>query len=623
MPPTPRRRLPALLLAAILAPPALSAGCAVPVSAKHVGPDEVYVSVHRTILNPGTPSAAALLVLERSDLLSAWEEDPEAALRELHRMAVEGDTRERLFGLAELSLAHGLETEDRRWHLAAAVYAWLYLFGAADRPPPTAFDPRFRVACDLYARGLSEAFRGEDGAFVPEGGLRPLAVGSIELDLTAARVTVGPTEFSRFLPADDFEVHGIRTRVRREGLGVPLIAVADTPPEFHGPGVSPRLPAVARTAANAFLDVQGELVDVEGGTLRGTLRLSRSSELSGVEVRGVEVPLAADTTTPLAHGLTTSKLWDFELLGFLSRDEAQFPNGLVLAQPYQRGKVPVVLVHGTASSPARWADLANELWADPAISEHCQIWLFIYGTGAPILASAASLRDSIRSTLESVDPDGTDEALRHMVVIGHSQGGLLTRLMATDSGDRFWENVSDQPFESLDMTAEERATLRDAIFFEPVPEVSRVVFVCTPHRGSYVAGNWIGKIGAWLVSLPKKMTSQVTDVVKRNLARIRGNVLGSIPTAVDNMAPGSAFCRALADLPIAEGVRVHSIVAVDGTGPVADGDDGVVAYESAHLPSAESEIVVRSPHSAQGHPRTILEVRRILREHLADIDAAK
>jgi hypothetical protein len=43
-----------------------------------------------------------------------------------------------------------------------------------------------------------------------------------------------------------------------------------------------------------------------------------------------------------------------------------------------------------------------------------------------------------------------------------------------------------------------------------------------------------------------------------------------------------------------------------------------VAYESAHIDGVESEKVVRSPHSTQGHPETIEEVRRILREHLTE-----
>jgi len=596
---------------------AAAPGCAVPVTAERVGPDEVYVSVHESVLDPGDPSVAAHLVLERADLLEAWEADPATALVELHGRALRFDTRERLYGLAELSLAEGMRTDERRWFLGSAVYSWLFLFGAADRPPPDAFDPRFRLACDIYARAVAEAFRDEEDAFVPAAGRFDLPIGSIDVVVPSDHVMVGTVEFRDFVPADDFEVHGIRTRVRRDGLGVPLIAMIPQEVAASRPPGPPQLPMVPRTAANALLVVEGDLGDVASGALRATLSLTRSMDVAAAEVRGAKVPLAADITAPIAHGLTTSKVWDFELFGYLSRDEAEFPNGVVLAQPYQRGKIPILLVHGTASSPARWADLANELWADPVVAERCQIWLFIYSTGPPILASAQSLRESLAGTIAAVDPQGTDEALRRMVVIGHSQGGLLTRLLVTDSGDRFWSNVSDRPFEEFEMTEDERRMLGSAIFFERVPNVERVVFVCTPHRGSYIAGNWMGKIGSWLISLPKTLTREMSDIVQRNFAKMRGDVIGGLPTAVDNMAPGSPFCEALADCPIATGVRVHSIVAVDGDGPPEELDDGVVAYESAHFPAAESEILVRFPHSAQGHPRTILEIRRILREHVA------
>jgi pimeloyl-ACP methyl ester carboxylesterase len=330
------------------------------------------------------------------------------------------------------------------------------------------------------------------------------------------------------------------------------------------------------------------------------------------------VPLAFDLTAPLANQLTNSRVWDFELGGFLSADDSGIENSMILMGPYRRGRIPLILVHGTASSPARWAELLDELAADPVVSARYQPWLFIYRTGAPILVSAASLRKAITETVRANDPRSEDPALARAVVVGHSQGGLLTRLMATSSGDRFWRNVSEEPFDSFELNDGERAALRDALFFEPVPQVGRVVFLATPHRGSYVAGNFLGRLGSSLISLPSSVMEQVSGAVTRNLARISGDHLGALPTAVDNMAPGSPFCLALADLPIDPRVRVNSIVAVDGDGPAESGDDGVVMYESAHLPDAESEIVVRSPHSCQGDPVTILEVRRILRLHAAE-----
>lgn len=89
-----------------------------------------------------------------------------------------------------------------------------------------------------------------------------------------------------------------------------------------------------------------------------------------------------------------------------------------------------------------------------------------------------------------------------------------------------------------------------------------------------------------------------------------------LPTSVDNMSPGHSILRALNDLPMDPSITAHSIIAVRRDGPVTGKTDGVVAYESAHIEGVASELVVRSGHSTQGHPETVKEVRRILREHV-------
>jgi hypothetical protein len=82
------------------------------------------------------------------------------------------------------------------------------------------------------------------------------------------------------------------------------------------------------------------------------------------------------------------------------------------------------------------------------------------------------------------------------------------------------------------------------------------------------------------------------------------------------MNPNNRFIRALSEIPLADGVVAHSIIAVQGDGPIEEGDDGVVKYTSAHIDGVASEKIVRSSHSTQGHPETIQEIKRILFERL-------
>jgi len=79
--------------------------------------------------------------------------------------------------------------------------------------------------------------------------------------------------------------------------------------------------------------------------------------------------------------------------------------------------------------------------------------------GAPRRADEPSsqygLRNALRAVVKQFDPDGTDECLKHTIVIGHSQGGLLTKMMVINSGDRFWRNASDMPFPHRDRQHDE------------------------------------------------------------------------------------------------------------------------------------------------------------------------
>jgi pimeloyl-ACP methyl ester carboxylesterase len=352
------------------------------------------------------------------------------------------------------------------------------------------------------------------------------------------------------------------------------------------------------------------------GRLNGRLELYPADTASSVTVAGGVVPLELEPTSTLALGLEGAQIWKFEIAGFRFGDERVFGDGLILRHPYRPGRVPVVLVHGTASSPARWAEMINELSNDTVIGQRIQFWLFMYNTGQPILHSAHLLRQALKKAAADFDPEHRDPALRRMVIIGHSQGGLLTKLLATSSGTRFWDNVSSAPFDAVDMTPNMRAVVRDGMFFEPLPEVSRVIFISTPHRGSFRAAGRLLGLADRLVRLPGTMVSQVADMLTRNPGAFSELSISHLPTSVDNMSPTNRFLRTLASLPIDSRIHAHSIIPVRKAGSLAGQTDGVVAYESAHIEGVKSELVVRSGHSTQSHPDTIEEVRRILREHV-------
>jgi hypothetical protein len=226
--------------------------------------------------------------------------------------------------------------------------------------------------------------------------------------------------------------------------------------------------------------------------------------------------------------------------------------------------------------------------------------------------SALHLREAVTAAVARLDPQGQDPTLRQMVLIGHSQGELLVRMQVISSGDQLWNAVSREPLEEMQLSDQTRDLFRREFFVEPLPEVTRVISICTPHRGSFVAGERIlANLTRQFLTLPFALTGVAAEL-NRNPGAAK---VGFVPSAVDNMAPGHPFILGLQTIPVVPYVKVNSIIAVEGDGPVEQGDDGVVTYESAHLDGVESELVVRSSHSTQGNPHTIEKVRWILRLH--------
>jgi hypothetical protein len=596
-----------------------SYGCSTPIGVVRGTTQEMHYALTANVLSAGEPSSWSKQVLHRTNLTERFDADPAATLNILHKSLAqlsEDRLQDRLFALAELSFLHAENSADRPHYLAAAIYAYAFLAPeTGTRLEP--LDPRVRLAADIYNRGLTRGLSTPiEAEVVLEAGSQPLPFGELVLTTDPANFFWSGYRFKRFIPVGEFVIRGFSNRYRQAGVGAPL--AAELEPVESGPAAEAarkRIPPRTRVPVTAFLRLATPRRDIVAGTVQGKLELYPADQASKVKVDGREVPLELEPTAALAYQLEGAPVWDFEIAGFRFADQAAiFGDGLIMMRPNRRGRIPVVLVHGTASSPVRWAELFNEISHDPVVSGRYQFWVFQYNTGQPVLYSAMLLRRALRNALNEIDPLGEDEALRRMVIIGHSQGGLLTKLMAVDSGDRFWQNVTDEPFDSVEMAPETRELIREAMFFQHVPTLRRVVFVATPHRGSYHATGWVLNFIRRFINLPGTLVSQFQGLLQGQAFSHLG--ISQLPTSVDNMSPGNPFLRALNDLPIDPSITAHSIIAVLGDGPIIGKNDGVVAYESAHIDGVASEKVVRSGHSTQGHPETVEEVRRILREHI-------
>lgn len=596
-------------LAAVLL---LGCACATPVGVTHVNTQSMYRSVTSNVLSANRPSQYSEQLLTRLGLGERFDTDPELVLAAL-RGPGEGLSREYLFVLSELSFYHAVKSQKPEHFLASAVYAWAFFFGRTDEARVEPLDPRFRLAANLYNLGLAQGLAGaEEATVVLAPGSRPLPFGRIDISVDETMLLWSSYRMTRFISLGEFKVRGFLNRYRQAGVGAPLAAELTAAGQgAEAEEARKRIPPRLKVPVTAVLRIEDVSAGIASGNLQGRIEVYAADAATTVEAAGRSVPLELEPTAALAYQLEGAPVWDTELGAFLSALKPPSAEGLLMMHPYRPGRVPVVLVHGTASSPARWADIVNELQNDPKLRGRIQFWLFTYNTSNPVLLSASDLRQGLQRIRKELDPGGRDPALDQLVVIGHSQGGLLTRLMVTDSGTRFWAYVTDVPLEKIDVSPETRALLQRTMFFEPQPYVKRVVFIATPHRGSFRVSSFVLGMVRRLVTLPLTLVGGLAELAKHS-----GMPKESAPTAVDNMLPGHRFVRTLSASPIAPWVTAHSIIPVTNAGAALGQDDGVVRYESAHIEGVASEKIVRSTHSTQSTPATILEVRRILYEHL-------
>ena len=601
-------------------------GCATPVGVRYLDLKEANRKLTESVLSDDQLSAPTMQILNRSGLAKKFQSEPAEVIAALNKGIPTAHEADRLFALAELSFLHATKSGDRPYFLSAAVYAYAFLFPQDAGSIPDAFDPRLRTAVNIYNQGIAEGFTdNESKEVLLEAGTYKLPSGELVVRIGPNELRWGPFRMDNFVAASHLGVRGLYNDYRWPGIGSALVASLKHV-QGEQEAAFTRIPPRLKMAATAFLKLENVEAGLRDGRVEGNLALYTTLENTSVSVGGRTVPLEFGLTSALAYTLEGSQAYALELKGLLSGDlelfksTAGFKDNVLLMAPYRPGRIPLVLVHGTASSPLRWAQMLNEILNDRQLWNRYQVWLFTYNTGNPVLYSGGILTQGLRSVVQELDPEGKDDALRKMVVIGHSQGGLLTKLTAIDSGDRFWERVFNVPVDQIDLSSDTRELFRRSLYYKPLPFVHRVVFISTPHRGSHLSKGYITDLLRRLISLPFTLLSPLQEVFQRSPEAVTARAMtAEIPRSTDNMNPDSEFIKTFASIPIAPGIIAHSIIAVDNPeDPKEEWDDGVVAYSSAHIDGVASELIVHSGHSAQESPLAIEGVRRILVENLRD-----
>jgi pimeloyl-ACP methyl ester carboxylesterase len=403
-----------------------------------------------------------------------------------------------------------------------------------------------------------------------------------------------PDYFSSFELPSETERKRIKKINREDGVGGELVGVrAVSPRENFAPFKGLTAPVTAT------LDFR---------KTEATLALRRPAKQPTAKVEGKVRSLAADYTAAIAYYRPPSNFLATKLMATFRPGHYVEKMGLYFLQPYDPDRIPIVFVHGLSSSPFMWSETINELQADPQVRERYQFWVFAYPTGYPPLYSALRLREEL-AKVDKLYPNHRD-----YVLVGHSLGGILAHAQVVTVTPAMWEqNVGEPAKEVLGRTPRNSLIYRSLIFHAS-PRVKRVVFICTPHRGSDTALSGLGRFGRSLIALPLAMTStlrgSLTDV---DLTQFTGSAR-RVPNSVSGLSPKNPSLKIVNSATIT--VPYHSIIGDRGKGDTPNSTDGVVPYWSSHLDGARSELIVPGPHGSQNLPQTIAELDRILRLHL-------
>lgn len=481
----------------------------------------------------------------------------------------------------------------------------LYLAGVESATGGLGKDPERHAAIRDYDFGLSRVFSVIRDAHLdpwthplhvpaPDGGEYLLT------QRPAANRLWRPQDFD-LIPADELHVRGkfVVPRVTREGAGASLVAVRnEQAPEIRQLFVPPRV----YFAVTAVAHFSGRKCEIEFIDPLAT----ETTNVSGRTMRA-----AADFTAPIAVALSREHPEKMGGPALLDPEKFADKARIIQVQPYDPKKIPVLFVHGLQVTPVTWTPMLHALWADPVLRQNYQVWVFNYPTGFPIPYSALLLRRQL---------DALDKAFPHhrpIVLVGHSMGGILCRLMISDShGDRFWRDFFGKPPGKTKVSPESMALLKQALIFKPRHDVARVIFISTPHRGSVIAQGPIGRIASSLIHKPMEFVKLGPEIMQASIAQEEPGMmkLKRMPNSIDTLAPNDPFVKFMNTLRLARSVPCHSIIGDRGRGDTPTSSDGVVPYWSSHLDGAESETIVPAGHGANQNPEAITEVMRILKE---------
>lgn len=521
-------------------------------------------------------------------------------------------------------------------------YSYAYMFKTKRGPQDRIFDNRQVQIRDFYNLALAKLVSAYGLRYKPTEVEKRIKVGNSIYNINFDHYPqLKEQKIEQLLSSYNLNFSGLRSINRRDGFGSEFVVVLPQVKDDIGEGknkyiidpmsfsykngINPNIHQARYLAAT--LTAQPKVATTIEDILNKAefeLKAFDPYKYEKVDLAGKTYPLAANFSTPYGLWLAQNNLGKAAYLTLINRDDHLTMPHLYMLEPYNPNKKVIVLVHGLASSPEAWIRLTNDMMGDTVLRENFQVWQVFYSTNMPIIESRFQIYALLSQAFAQIDSKAP--AKKDAVLIGHSMGGIIARLLVSDADVTkkalgMMNNRQLNKYQKLPIVSQ-RLVIKD------IPNFSRAIFLATPHKGTDYADRWFTKAARKVIRLPGAFLSALSDSVQTQDLDVKELLTqidhGLIQNGPSDLSHQSKFMELTKDINPRKGLIFHSIM-----GNITDSDDlniisdDVVTYKSAHLDGAVSEKIIKGGHSIQETPEAILELRRILRLHLMQLGLHK
>lgn len=592
-------------------------------------PDQCIADLHKIpqILDEQLLSTASELYLSKSITLS------ESAACKVSKLSKHksDEEQQKIQNSYDECLDQELEALDK-----SIRYSYAYLFKTERQPQERIFDNRQVQIRDFYNQALTKLVN-VHSLRNPSTNIAPtIKIGKsiYTIDIQSYQ-RIQNMQLEKFISSYNMNFSGLRAINRRDGFGSDFVAVypsGDTsklenkyildPLSFDYPkGINPNIHKARYLAATIIAQPKKNNATIDDvlHSPNFEIKVYDPYNTEKVNIAGKPYSLAANFSAPYGLWLAENNLGAAAYLTLIDRDQHLTMPHLYMLEPYNPNKKVIVLVHGLASSPEAWIAVTNDIMGDPVLREHYQVWQVFYSTNMPILESRFQIYALLKQAFGSLN--SKDAASKDAVLIGHSMGGIISRLLVSDA------DISKQALEMMNSRQQSRLrkhpVIGERLKMRPIENFDRAIFLAAPHRGTDFADRWFTLAARKIIKLPATFLTTLTDTLTSNDADLKDFVKTLTNEVIQNgpsdLSKKSKFMELTSDIPPEKDLVFHSIM-----GNITKSDDpntitdGIVPYKSAHLDGAVSEKIFTGGHSIQETPEAVLELRRILRQHLVD-----